>query len=231
MADFDTELLRGSGFEGGRLRIRAFFEQNPSEKEAIRFLKDEYGTGGHSMKLSDGTAASADHSPKGLKFTAFGDVDREVVFSWAQVASRLRTVAFDDRYLSEDEKSRLEEVRASLSARTPAETKDMSDEIGTTLFSALGEADSVEFGRDDALPFADEEPVTETTYGEEAIDDVPAQSAAGPENFRITDDELGYGGPKAKFRMNTEAIRTLKRPLHVPCDHKGHLQVRRRHGL
>ena len=30
------------------------------------------------------------------------------------------------------------------------------------------------------------------------------------ENFRITDDNLGVGGPKAKYRMNVEAIRTLK---------------------
>ncbi len=29
-------------------------------------------------------------------------------------------------------------------------------------------------------------------------------------NFRITDDELGYGGQKEKFRMNMEAIRVLK---------------------
>ncbi|MBQ7921085.1 MAG: hypothetical protein IJ325_00705 [Clostridia bacterium] len=31
-----------------------------------------------------------------------------------------------------------------------------------------------------------------------------------PENFRITDDELGTGGAKAKFRMNMDAINTLK---------------------
>ena len=29
-------------------------------------------------------------------------------------------------------------------------------------------------------------------------------------NFRITDDGLGHGGPKAKFRMNMDAIRTLQ---------------------
>ena len=29
-------------------------------------------------------------------------------------------------------------------------------------------------------------------------------------NFRITDDALGHGGPKAKFRMNINAIRALK---------------------
>ncbi|MBQ9716361.1 MAG: hypothetical protein IJV76_00030, partial [Clostridia bacterium] len=31
-----------------------------------------------------------------------------------------------------------------------------------------------------------------------------------PENFRITDDDLGTGGAKTKFRMNMDAINTLK---------------------
>ncbi|MBQ8333633.1 MAG: hypothetical protein IJX93_07660, partial [Clostridia bacterium] len=31
-----------------------------------------------------------------------------------------------------------------------------------------------------------------------------------PENFRITDDNIGIGGAKAKFRMNMDAIHTLK---------------------
>ena len=31
-----------------------------------------------------------------------------------------------------------------------------------------------------------------------------------PHNFHITDDDLGAGGPKAKFKANMEAIRLLK---------------------
>lgn len=34
--------------------------------------------------------------------------------------------------------------------------------------------------------------------------------AAAAENFRITDDHLGEGGPKAKFQANVEAIKLLK---------------------
>ena len=37
-----------------------------------------------------------------------------------------------------------------------------------------------------------------------------AEQDSATENFRITDDNLGVGGPKAKFRMNVDAIRTLK---------------------
>ena len=38
----------------------------------------------------------------------------------------------------------------------------------------------------------------------------PAMPVPASENFHITDDHLGEGGPKAKFRMNMDAIRTLK---------------------
>ena len=43
--------------------------------------------------------------------------------------------------------------------------------------------------------------------------DEPARTQpeqTGAENFRITDDHLGEGGPKAKFRMNMDAINTLQ---------------------
>ncbi|MDD3822208.1 MAG: SNF2-related protein [Sphaerochaetaceae bacterium] len=38
----------------------------------------------------------------------------------------------------------------------------------------------------------------------------PAEVQPAAENFRITDDTLGVGGPKAKFRMNMDAINTLR---------------------
>ena len=39
---------------------------------------------------------------------------------------------------------------------------------------------------------------------------MPVPPAPAAENFRITDDHLGEGGPKAKFRANMDAIYTLK---------------------
>ena len=38
----------------------------------------------------------------------------------------------------------------------------------------------------------------------------PAQPKQEPMNFRITDDDLGAGGPKTKYKANVEAIRLLK---------------------
>ena len=38
----------------------------------------------------------------------------------------------------------------------------------------------------------------------------PAEIQPPAENFRISDDDLGAGGAKAKFRMNMDAINLLK---------------------
>ena len=39
----------------------------------------------------------------------------------------------------------------------------------------------------------------------------PAQPKQKPIKFRITDDDLGAGGPKTKYKANVEAIRVLQR--------------------
>ena len=48
--------------------------------------------------------------------------------------------------------------------------------------------------------------VIQTLRTEEREPEKPAEKT----NFRITDDALGHGRPKAKFRMNMDAIRTLQ---------------------
>ena len=40
--------------------------------------------------------------------------------------------------------------------------------------------------------------------------ELPAQPKKEPMNFRITDDDLGAGGPKTKYKANVEAIRVLQ---------------------
>lgn len=44
----------------------------------------------------------------------------------------------------------------------------------------------------------------------EAETELPGQPKQEPMNFRITDDDLGAGGPKAKYKANVEAIRLLQ---------------------
>ncbi len=55
-----------------------------------------------------------------------------------------------------------------------------------------------------------EEPVPTDTEVVQNTLDAPEVSAPVPCNFIITNEHLGEGGPKAKFQMNMEAIKTLK---------------------
>lgn len=54
------------------------------------------------------------------------------------------------------------------------------------------------------------EPIPMETEDVQNEADVPEVSVPVPCNFTITDDHLGEGGPKTKFRMNMEAIAVLK---------------------
>ena len=48
--------------------IYAFFMANHTDKEKVRFLKDEYGIGGLSHALSGATHSGEDHDGKGLHY-------------------------------------------------------------------------------------------------------------------------------------------------------------------
>lgn len=71
------------------------------------------------------------------------------------------------------------------------------------------EAETVYPGEKNGLPY---DIVVERLHVEESEPPEPAPPAAAPatENFRITDDQLGVGGPKEKFRANMDAIHTLQ---------------------
>lgn len=66
--EIDAAMTGGSSFAGGKGRIYAFFMANHTDKEKVRFLKDEYGIGGRSHALSGATHSGEDHDGKGLHY-------------------------------------------------------------------------------------------------------------------------------------------------------------------
>ncbi len=200
-ADIEAELRRGSGFENGKLRIRALYERRPSAQDAIKFLKGEYGIGGHSITLHDGTSAFADYSARGLRVWTFGDVRQEATFGWPELERHLRSIALRDDYLTPDERKRFEESREELSSALPPIAQLDGEQ---SLFDLAGETEKmpdISTGVRGGAP-------------ESVVEAKPIQRAT---NFRITDDALGHGGPKAKYQMNVEAIRTLK---HIEAENR-----------
>lgn len=148
---------RGSGVSGSRARIYEYFTAEHTAKEKQDFLKNEYGTGGHSHALSGSSGSSEWHDGKGIRLQKSGCHDVQI--SWQNAVNRIQGLIRSDRYFK-------------------LEVKDVPKTV---------------------------EPEPEVVPEKAA-----AKTLVMPENYRITDDTLGEAGSKTKFRMNMDAIYTMK---------------------
>lgn len=171
--ELHKEIMRGSGFENGKFRIEAFFqENNPSTQEFADFLKNEYGTGGHT---ADGNIFTVDHDSKGIQFTlrsVDNGISKETFdFSWTEVVKLTADLIKHDKYITQDDIDR----------RNHRESKTEKSDIKPENISAPDEKSEQQIKADEKT-----------------------------QNFTITDDNLGEGGAKTKFKNNLLAIQTLK---------------------
>ena len=171
--ELHKEIMRGSGFEGGKFRIAEFFqENNPSNQEFADFLKNEYGTGGHT---ADGNIFSVDHDSKGIQFTlrsVDNGISKETFdFSWTEVAKLTADLIQHDKYITQKDIDR----------RNQRESKTEKSDTKPENISAPDEKSEQKIKADEKT-----------------------------QNFTITDDNLGEGGAKTKFKNNLLAIQTLK---------------------
>lgn len=175
--ELHKEIMRGSGFEGGKFRIAEFFqENNPSNQEFADFLKNEYGTGGHT---ADGNIFSVDHDSKGIHFTlrsVDNGISKETFdFSWTEVAKLTADLIQHDKYITQKDIDR----------RNRRGSKTEKSDIKPENIAAPDEKSESKIKADEKT-----------------------------QNFTITDDNLGEGGAKTKFKNNLLAIQTLKQIEH-----------------
>ena len=108
--EIDAAMTGGSSFAGGKGRIYAFFMANHTDKEKVRFLKDEYGIGGRSHALSGATHSGEDHDGKGLHYKKQDCQD--VHLNWEKVAKRITSLVQKDRYLTEQEQAQYDKIQS-----------------------------------------------------------------------------------------------------------------------
>ena len=118
-ADFPHEIVRSRflkldsshiEFVMDCLHIYAFFMENHTDKEKVRFLKDEYGIGGRSHALSGATHSGEDHDGKGLHYKKQDCPD--VHLNWEKVAKRITSLVQKGRYLTEQEQAQYDKIQA-----------------------------------------------------------------------------------------------------------------------
>ncbi|MBQ8402122.1 MAG: hypothetical protein IJX14_09355, partial [Clostridia bacterium] len=99
----ESFIRHGSGVYNGKHRIYDYLTGDHTDKEKIEFLKNEYGTGGHSHALSGATYSGEDHDSRGIRLKKPDCADVEM--SWSNVLKRLNDLIQKDLYLSQDEKN------------------------------------------------------------------------------------------------------------------------------
>ena len=191
--EIDAVLRRGGITAGGRNRIYEYFMEHHDMKDAAEFLKNEYGTGGSSPGIPGAGASDASHDAKGLKLAKgkIGNPEVEVLLKWNKVAERVRQLIRTDDYLSPEEMEKYEE-------RQEAQRQADLEEAQQALEAAQIDVDQPEDKETSEI-------VEEVERIEETVTDIQET------NFHITDDELGQGTPKEKFRANIMAIQLLKK--------------------
>ena len=101
--DIDAELRRGTGTADGKLRVHAFYQQERDAKEAVAFLKHEYGYYRHSHTFVDGGQGFVEYtSDKGMILRRY-EPEQEIKLTWNAIDKRLRELVTARRYLTTEE--------------------------------------------------------------------------------------------------------------------------------
>ena len=106
--DITDALRRRVPYQNGKMGIYQFWLEPHTAKEKAVFLKDLYGTGGGNAAFSHNFLADEDYNSKGIRLRKpqCGDV----LMTWAQVAKRIDKLMAQDRYLTAEEKAKLNSV-------------------------------------------------------------------------------------------------------------------------
>ena len=259
-ADIDETLQRWNGDIESKRAVVRYMAEHARERDTAAWLSMEYG---------------ASDVSKPLHITITGtDIDYEM--SWAKVQRRIAQLIKEDRFYTQEEYDRLDDVDPIAIRETLAERGIVNGELvdpealdrDPFIQRVMNDVEQISRAEqrtaDEA--FAGEHLIPrESTYeidgrrfvvdsvnldfGTVSLQDITFQDATGfpifrsesiefmrrlveiseaqrsaelpaeptvaeskPElhNFRITDDHLGEGGAKAKFRMNMDAINLLK---------------------
>ena len=140
-AAIDYVLTHGSGYSHGKYRIYEQFQKGESAEENVRFLKNEYGIGGHSDAIP-GTGYWEDHDSKGILIRPNLRDEGSVLLRWPKVEKRIRELIAADRYLSNSEKEAYSEYLKEQSLRAEAaETvpEEQNDEVSESMEATAAE--------------------------------------------------------------------------------------------
>ncbi len=213
--EIDRILQDGGLYNGTKFRIMVLYRRESDPKKRIQYLKQEYGTRERSWQFMDDSRGYVDYSPKGIRIRSY-ERDGELLQGWGRVEKRIGELIWYGRYLTEAQMERYAQMEESyrpaggipLPPAAPAfppvpEKTDAG--ISPEEPDNMGQGQEEPQATDPQITEPQEAEAQETETQEAEPQQIPAR------NFRITDDHIGEGGPKQKFRANMDAIRTLQK--------------------
>ena len=229
--DLRDVLAHGLIGEADKAELSELLRNGKSNQEVALWLNRAYPNIVETMELETGETADYRTMPEGIELEVL-DADEKrlamLFFQWSEVAPLLRGMYA--RQLDGFEQERPEPAaetpafQAETVAVYPGDKNNLPyDVVVQTLRTNEPEPPTPAVEPEKTLDeVLDEHPVSIQVNGEwQTFPNVKAAEEASyeeykanlhrtAENFRITDDHLGEGGPKAKFQANVEAIKLLK---------------------
>ena len=114
---FTYECRRGSGFENGRVRIYCA-SRHLGITELAKYLKIEYGIGGHSSDFPDGGRGSAMHNASGIEIREWKSNQSEK-HNWHEVAREIKRLIAMDDYLDQKDKQKVYQLERKYHGPVP----------------------------------------------------------------------------------------------------------------
>ena len=183
-----------------RDEVRELFRQGEGNAAIGAYLSNVFAASdADTMTLEDGTEADFITSRSGFQAQVHGEKGVHALgLLWPDAAPVLRAVFLEEAQAQSRTQAQ-PEPDISLPEQPASEATEPEQPQFTT--------ETVAFypGEKSQLPYDIEIQTIRTTEPEPPMPQRPPA-----ENFRITDDELGVGGAKAKFRANMAAINLLK---------------------
>lgn len=126
--EIDETFRDGSGISDGKKRIYNFFKESHTTGEQANFLKEEYGTGGHSHALSGARGSNEWHDAKGIKLEK--ENCKDIFLNWNQAAKRIQNLIESGRYIEKEELTEQTKNRENITESIVDKNEPFKEESG-----------------------------------------------------------------------------------------------------
>ena len=155
-AALQLELMRGTGFVGGKFRVSEYYANHqPNQKEFAVFLKDEYGIGGHSGITP---IYMANHGASGIEIEL--ETHEKYTYKWNEVAKETAALLDAGTYItSKDIQQHIRDAKDTIEHFDPVYNTQASLEEAK---AALRQYEPEALAEETAAPEKKPETVTES---------------------------------------------------------------------